>query len=64
LIFLVPINQIIINDNKLVKSGNESQISVATKKELLDKWATLHLFRTVASIAGFSAMIFGLSHHS
>jgi len=64
LIFLVPTNQIIINDNKIVKSGNESQINVATKKELLDKWATLHLFRTIASIAGFSAMIFGLSRHS
>jgi len=64
LVFLVPINQTIINDNKIVKSGNESKINVATKKELLDKWATLHFVRTIASIAGFSAMVFGLSRHS
>ena len=64
LVFLVPINRIIINDNKLVKSGSESKINLATKNELIDKWITLHFVRTVASIAGFGAMVFGLSRHS
>jgi uncharacterized membrane protein len=62
--FLMSINQTIIDDNKRVKSGEESKINLVTKKELLDKWITLHLVRTVASIAGFGGMIFGLSRHS
>jgi uncharacterized membrane protein len=64
LVFIAPINLKIINDNKSVKSGSESQINTATKKELLDKWAMFHLVRTVATFTGFGAMIFGLSRHS
>jgi uncharacterized membrane protein len=63
-ICMFPTNHFIINDNKRIKSANESQIDIAKKKELLDKWAVLHLVRTVASAAGFGAMIFGLSRHS
>jgi hypothetical protein len=61
---LRPINRKIIDDNKRVKSGEESQINLATKKELLDKWVALHLIRTVISIAGFGGMVYGLSRHS
>src|SRR5690348_9789910 len=45
-ICLFPTNKRIINDNKRVQLGNESQIDVTTRKELLDKWAVLHLVRT------------------
>jgi uncharacterized membrane protein len=64
IVLLDRTNRTIINDNKIVKLGNESQINVATKEELLDKWATLHFVCTIASIAGFGAMVFGLSRHS
>jgi len=64
LVFLGPTNKTIINDNKLVKSGNESKINITKRKELLDKWTSLHFIRTVASIMGFSAMVFGLSRRS
>jgi hypothetical protein len=63
-ICMFPTNKLIINDNKRVRSGNESQIDVATKKDLLDKWAVLHLVRTVGSVASFGAMVFGLSRHT
>jgi len=62
--FIMPINRTIIDDNKLVKSGQESQINLGTKKELLDKWTTFHLVRTVAVMASFSTMVFGLTRHS
>ena len=61
---MFPTNKIIINDNKSVKAGGESQINVTTRKELLDKWALLHLVRTVSSVASFGAMVYGLSRHS
>jgi hypothetical protein len=35
IIFVVPTNETIINDNKSVKSGNESQINVTKKKDYL-----------------------------
>jgi hypothetical protein len=63
-ICIFPTNKLIMDDNKRIKSGNESQVNVATRKELLDKWAVLHLVRTVSSLAGFGAMVFGLSRHS
>ena len=63
-IFLFPTNHRIIDDNKQVKLGKESQISLTTKKELLDKWAALHFVRTVGGFACFGAMIYGLSRHS
>jgi len=61
---MFPTNKLIINDNKRVTSGNESQVSLGTRKELLDKWAVLHLGRTVGSVFAFGAMIYGLSRHS
>ena len=64
IIFISPTYNKIIEDNKSVKTGNESKINIGTKKELLDKWAVLHLVRTVTSFAGFGAMVFGLSRHS
>jgi hypothetical protein len=64
LAIIQPINRKILDDNKKVKSGSESQIDTATKKELLDKWAMFHLVRTVGTVAGFGAMIYGLSRHS
>jgi len=64
LFFMLPTNNTILNDNKDLKLGKESQISVVKRKELLDKWAGLHLVRTIASVASFSAMVFGLSRHS
>jgi uncharacterized membrane protein len=64
LVFIAPIYRKIISDNKSVKSGSESQINIATKKELLDNWAMFHLVRTVGSVASFGAMVFGLSRHS
>jgi uncharacterized membrane protein len=64
LICMLPTNKAIINDNKSVKFGKESQINVATRKELLDKWALFHVVRTVSSVASFGAMVFGLSRHT
>jgi len=64
IIFMFPTNHFIINDNKRIKSATESQVDLGKKKEILDKWAGLHLVRTVASVAGFGAMIYGLTRHS
>jgi hypothetical protein len=64
-VFIIgPTNNKIIEDNKSMKSGNESKINNGTKKELLDRWAALQLVRTVATVAGFGAMVFGVSRHS
>jgi hypothetical protein len=63
-ICLFPTNHLIINDNKKVTLGQESQFSATQKKELLDKWAVLHFVRTVGSVVGFGAMIYGLSRHT
>ncbi|CAF1347957.1 unnamed protein product [Adineta ricciae] len=60
---IAPVNNAIIGDNKSVDAGNESKINVGAKKDLLDKWAVLHLVRTVGSVASFGAMVFGLSRH-
>ncbi|UJR36502.1 hypothetical protein I4U23_029223 [Adineta vaga] len=64
LICIAPTNNTIIEDNKNVQLGNESKINIGTRKDLLDKWAILHLVRTVSTVAGFGAMVFGLSRHS
>ena len=64
LVFIAPTNTRIIEDNKRVKLGQTSLVDAATKKEMLDNWAGLHLVRTLASTAAFGAMIFGLSRHS
>ena len=64
LIGIAPTNKTIINDNKHITAGNQSPINATTRKELLDKWAVLHLVRTVSSVAGFGAMIYGLSRHT
>ena len=61
---IMPTNKRIIDDNKRVKLGQASLVDTATKKEILDKWAGLHLVRSIASTAAFGAMIFGLSRHS
>ncbi|CAF1254519.1 unnamed protein product [Rotaria sordida] len=60
---MFPTNKLIIEDNKRVQSGSESQINVSIRKGLLDKWAMLHLVRTVGSVISFGAMLFGLNHH-
>ncbi|CAF2040515.1 unnamed protein product [Rotaria magnacalcarata] len=62
-ICMLPTNLRIINDNKRIQAGSESQIDPATQKKLLDKWTSLHLVRTVGSLVGFTAMAFGLSQH-
>ena len=59
LLVLAPINRRIINDNELTKASGVSQIDAKTKQKLLQKWANLHLVRTVGSVAGFGTMIFG-----
>ena len=61
--FVAPTNNLIINDNKRVRAGDESQINTTTRKQLLDKWALLHLVRTATSLISFGAMVYGLSHH-
>jgi len=61
---LLPTNKTIINDNEQVKLGHQSQIPLGKRKELLDKWAALHLVRTVGSVVGFGIMVYGLSRHS
>jgi len=64
IVCMAPTNRAITDDNKKVHSGGESAINIATKKDLLDKWAVLHLIRTVGSVASFGAMVFGVSRHS
>ncbi|CAF4317450.1 unnamed protein product [Adineta steineri] len=61
---MVPINNMIINDNNETKLGKESQISVTQRKETLGKWTGFHLGRTITSVASFGALVFGLSRHS
>ncbi|UJR09597.1 hypothetical protein I4U23_013832 [Adineta vaga] len=61
---MLPTNKIILNDNQDIASGKESQFSVTQKEDLLNKWAGLHLVRTVSSLASFGAMVFGLSRHT
>lgn len=61
---IMPVNQTIIGENESVQQGAVEKINVGTKKDLLDKWSVLHGVRTVASVAGFGAMVFGLSRHS
>lgn len=62
-IFIAPTNNLIINDNKRVRAGEESQISTTSRKRLLDKWSLLHLVRTATSLVSFGAMVYGLSRH-
>ena len=64
LICMLPTNKLIVNDSKRVTAGNESQLRETTRKETLDKWAALHLVRTVGSAIGFGLMAYGLSRHS
>lgn len=45
-------------NNRIIKS-NKSLENEAEKQALLRKWTKLHLVRTVASLAGFSAMVYG-----
>ena len=61
---LGPTNQRIIKDSKLLQSGGQGLIDTATQKELLEKWAVLHLGRTVGSVVAFAAMAYGLSRHN
>ena len=61
---MFPTNKLIINDSKRVTSGTESQLNANTRREVLDKWAVLHLGRTVGSVLAFGAMTYGLSRHS
>ena len=61
---IAPTNRTIIEENKSVQLGGADKINIGTKKDLLDKWAVLHGIRTIASVAGFGAMVFGLSRHS
>lgn len=49
---MMPINNRIIQSNKTLEDESE-------KQALLNKWSKLHLVRTVASLAGFSAMVYG-----
>lgn len=49
---MMPTNHRIIQSNKTLE--NESE-----KKALLNKWSKLHFVRTVVSVAGFSAMVYG-----
>ena len=63
LICMIPTNQTIIDDNKSIKSGKQSEFNTDKRTELLDKWTLLHLVRTVGSIVGFGAMAFGLRRH-
>ena len=63
LICMIPTNQTIIDDNKSSESGKQSGFNTDEKTELLNKWALLHLVRTVGSVVGFGAMVFGLSRH-
>jgi uncharacterized membrane protein len=61
---MFPTNKTIINDNKLITSGNQSKFDSAAKKDLLEKWNLLHLVRTIGSVASFGVMVYGLSRHS
>jgi uncharacterized membrane protein len=63
-LIMLPTNKTIINDNKRITSGNDSQFDSASKKDLLEKWNVLHLVRTVGSVVSFGVMVYGLSRHS
>jgi len=55
---MMPTNQRIIKLNKSLENELE-------KQDLLSKWSKLHLVRTIASIFGFSAMVYAcVKHHS
>jgi len=52
ILFMMPTNNRIIESNKTLEKESE-------KEELLNKWYKLHLVRTVSSLLGFSAMVYG-----
>lgn len=52
LFVMMPTNKRIIQSNKTLENDAE-------KQALLNKWTKMHLVRTVASLAGFSAMVYG-----
>lgn len=57
LFVMMPTNKLIIRSNKTLEDQAE-------KTALLTKWSKLHLVRTVASLAGFSTMIYALVKYS
>lgn len=64
IVTMFPTNKMIINDNKHTTAGNQSSITTTHRKELLDKWVSLHLVRTISSVVGFGTMVYGLSRHT
>lgn len=61
LIFMIPTNKAIINDNKNVNDGQSSKYSPTQRAALLEKWNLLHLGRTLGSVVAFGLMTYGLS---
>ncbi|KAG4078328.1 hypothetical protein HA402_013038 [Bradysia odoriphaga] len=57
LFLMMPTNKRIIESNKTLEDEAE-------KTALLTKWSKLHLVRTVASVAGFSTMVYALVKYS
>lgn len=51
-IVMMPTNKRIIETNKTLEDEAE-------KKALLNKWTKMHLVRTVFSVVGFGAMVYG-----
>ena len=50
--------------NKRIIESNETLKDEAEKTALTTKWSKLHLVRTVASLAGFSTMVYALVKYS
>ena len=63
IICMLPTNNRIINDNRLIENGEASQFDQIARKELLEKWNLLHIGRTVGSVLAFGLMVYGLSKH-
>ncbi|CAF0924162.1 unnamed protein product [Didymodactylos carnosus] len=52
-----------VNNQIMGKDKQRIVSSISEKKALLEKWAYLHLVRTVGSCVGFGLMIYGISKH-
>ena len=56
---MISMNQTIIDGNKTIESGKQSEMNTDKKMELLDKWTLLDLVHTIGS----GAMLLGLRRH-
>ncbi|XP_055335885.1 uncharacterized protein LOC129586589 [Paramacrobiotus metropolitanus] len=63
-IFMVPTNNAICEDSKRVTEGGQSRFEIHQRRDMLEKWSSMHLVRTVTSCAAFGVMVYALARHA